>query len=115
MTKWIAGLAFLALAQGVASQDVIRLKNGRAIRPGDTSRRISALAGGRHYIVQFGAYPGAAVRAELERRHIRVVGFVPDSALMVTGSGALDLEGLGVTWAGPLEAEDKISPLVARA
>ena len=45
MTKWIAGFALLALAQGVAAQDAIRLKSGKVIRPGHVSRRIPALVG----------------------------------------------------------------------
>jgi hypothetical protein len=63
--------------------------------------------------VQFRVYPGPEIREELARRHIRVLGYVPDSALMVSTGAALDLEGLDVTWAGALEAADKISPLLA--
>jgi hypothetical protein len=63
-----------------------------------------------HYIVQFRSYPGPALRQELARRRIRVLAYVPESALMVAGQAPLDLDGLGVTWLGRLAASDKLSP-----
>ena len=113
MKKWIAGLALLVAEDTVWGQGAIRLKSGRVIRPGETSRRVGILPGGTHYVLQFGSYPGSAVRLELERRHIRVLGYLPDSALTVVAGGTVDLEGLGVIWAGPLDGTDKISPLLS--
>jgi hypothetical protein len=42
-----------------------------------------------------------------------VLQYVPDNTLMVSGGVGLDLTVLGVTWAGALQAEDKISPVLA--
>jgi hypothetical protein len=53
------------------------------------------------------------MRQELERRGIRVLQYVPDSALMVASPVAPDLDGLEVLSAGALEPADKISPLLA--
>ena len=39
--------------------------------------------------------------------------YVPDNTLMVLAGRGLNLEGLGASWAGELEAEDKISPVLA--
>ncbi|MGA2772134.1 MAG: matrixin family metalloprotease [Bryobacteraceae bacterium] len=71
------------------------------------------LPGGRHYLLQFPSYPGPELRQELARRRIRVLQYVPDNTLMALAGPGLNLEGLGVIWAGELEAEDKISPLLA--
>jgi hypothetical protein len=63
--------------------------------------------------VQFPSYPGLEARQELALRRIRVLQYVPDNTLMVLAGRGSNLEGLGVIWAGELEAEDKISPLLA--
>lgn len=88
---------------------VIRLKT-RSIRHGGGPYPALRRGSGKHVILQFGSYPGPEVREELARRGIRVLGYVPDSALMVSAGQALDLQGLDVTWAGTLDATDKISP-----
>jgi hypothetical protein len=94
----------------------IRLKHRTIRAPAGLERIARPLPASRpgHYIVQFASYPGPDVRQELARRQIRVLQYVPDSALLVAGSG-MDLDGLDVTWAGPLEADDKLSPLAAEA
>jgi hypothetical protein len=71
------------------------------------------LLGGRHYLLQFPSYPGPEVRQELARHGIRVLQYVPDNTLMVLAGQGSNMEGLGASWAGELEAEDKISPLLA--
>jgi hypothetical protein len=88
---------------------VIRLKT-RSIHHGGGPDSAIRRGYGKHVILQFGSYPGPEVREELARRGIRVLEYVPDSALMVSAGKALDLEGLDVTWAGTLDAADKISP-----
>ncbi|MBS1856271.1 MAG: matrixin family metalloprotease [Acidobacteria bacterium] len=98
--------ALLLLAAPVLLGQPIRLKAGAVARvPG----RIRA----GHVIVQFPGYPDAAVREDLVRRGLRVLEYVPDNALMVAAGPRADLSGLNVAWAGALEAEDKISPLLA--
>ncbi|MBZ5727087.1 MAG: matrixin family metalloprotease [Acidobacteriia bacterium] len=67
----------------------------------------------RHFLVQFASYPGPDLRNQLAQRHIQVLAYVPDDSLMVSGLPPLNLAGLGVSWSGPLDAADKISPALA--
>jgi hypothetical protein len=107
-----------AVAAAAWSQNVIRLKT-RDLPHAASSRMLSRLperpAGQRqqHYILSFRTAPSPALRRELERRGMRVVASVPDSALMVTAAQGADVSGLDVVWAGALDARDKLSPLVA--
>ena len=110
--------ASFLLASGLCAQGPIRLKaRGAGQISSRTLRRppgqIRYTARGAHYILQFTSFPGAQTRRELERRGVRVLQYVPDSALMVSSVTAPDLNGLEVTWAGPLQAVDKISPVLA--
>jgi hypothetical protein len=75
---------------------------------------LTAIPPRQHWILQFRTHPGAAILGELEGRGIRVLGYVPDSGLMVAAAKPAGLQGLEATWAGPLEAADKISPELAR-
>ena len=93
------------LAMSLANAAPIRLKS-RVLEP--AAARPMPL--GHHYILQFRASPGPKLRAELARRGIRVLGYVPDAALMVSSQAPPDLSGLEVTWAGSLAASDKLSP-----
>jgi hypothetical protein len=100
--------------------DLIRLKN-RTIDPHRCAvepcpaRAVPAQRGRlpQHYIVQFRSSPGAEIRDELARRRIRVLAYVPESALMVVAAGPLDLRGMEVAWTGSLEAADKLSPALS--
>jgi hypothetical protein len=112
------GLLSLLLAPFLRSQDQVRLKTG-AIDTRGSRVDLRALSGPRslrerrHWILQFRSYPGAGLRAELERRGIRVLEYVPDFALVVSAAGALDLDALDIRWAGALAPAGKISPLAA--
>lgn len=102
--QWISGAVCLLLAHSAWAGSAIHLK----------SRTISSLSGvsgkiGKHYLVQFRSYPDAGVRAELARRGVRVLGYVPDSTLMVVSETAPDLEGLDVNSVGSMAASDKLS------
>ncbi len=113
MSKLILlGLAALVAAPGARAQDAIRLRN-RAFRPAETMPRAELPRERSHYILQFRGFPGPTLRAELAKRGVRVLGYVPDSALMVSGEGALNLEGMDLEWSGPLDPADKISPALA--
>jgi len=109
-------LASLLVGHLTWAQGVIRLKT----RTIDTAQAASQgrlagrpLPGGRHYLLQFPSYPGPDVREQLALRRIRVLQYVPDNTLMVLAGRGSNLEGLTVVWAGELEAEDKISPVLA--
>lgn len=66
--------------------------------------------GRTHLIVQFDQAPGSATIAELKARGAAVLGHLPVNALILAAGDGLDLDNLGVRWAGELEAPDKISP-----
>jgi Matrixin/Bacterial Ig domain len=68
----------------------------------------------RHMIVQFDGPPSAATTAALTARGVAVLQDVPDNALLVRMDGRVSLDGLGVRYAEPIDAEDKISPLIVR-
>jgi len=109
-------MACLLLGDLTWAQGAIRLKT----RTIDTAQLVSQgppagrpLLGGRHYLLQFPSYPGPEVRQALARHGIRMLQYVPDNTLMVLAGQGSNIEGLGVSWAGELEAEDKISPVLA--
>ena len=105
----ILGIAALLTAQSAWPQEAIRLKN-RSFQPVRVEVNGSGLPAGSHYLLRFKEFPGPAVRRELERRHVRVLAYVPDSALMVSSQRPPELGGLGVTWTGQLDPADKLSP-----
>ncbi len=72
----------------------------------------AAEAGTGHLVLQFDEAPSQEQRAVLRDRGANVLADVPDNALMISTARTLDLTGLGVTSAEPLEAGQKISPLI---
>src|ERR1035441_8914425 len=112
---WAAGLMPVLLAQTAYSQGVIRLKTG-SISPAPaigSARRETAPGAALHSLVLFNSYADADVRATLGRRRIRVLAYVPENTLMVSGPAPLNLVGLDVAWTGPLDPQAKISPILA--
>ncbi|MEN6605356.1 MAG: matrixin family metalloprotease [Bryobacteraceae bacterium] len=67
-------------------------------------------AGRRHLILQFREAPGSIDKQELTRRGIRILGAVPESALMVSVPDEVSVEDLDLRWAGALPPESKVSP-----
>jgi hypothetical protein len=102
--KFLVAVCLVLCSVGAVAQPPIRLKS----RQIDTATPRPELRGG-HYLLQFGRNPGPEVHAELLRRGIRVLGSLPESALLASSPNAPDLEGLEVTWAGPLAPADKLS------
>src|SRR5215467_6022629 len=105
----LAIAAALSLWIGTVGAQPLRMKarlnagRPRAVHP--TS------AAGTHFLLQFHRYPDASVRAELTRRGMRVLEYVPDNGLLVSGS-AIELRGLELASWGPVQAADKLSPLL---
>jgi hypothetical protein len=100
----------LTLVPSAWGQPALRLKaraGGRIARTGPGP------AAGTHYIVQFRSEPGLAEKRELERRGLRVLQYVPDSALMVAGRTPPDVHGLDVLSVATMSVSDKISPVLA--
>lgn len=105
---WLIRTACVALLLTIpsgAADQLIRLKTS-TVNPLASTRPVA----GRHFILKFADYPGPAVQAVLQQRGIRVLGYVPDNSLMVASDTPPDLGQLGATWAGSLEAYEKLSP-----
>lgn len=102
----LLGLLLASLPGCLRADDAIRFKTRDAYPP--RAKRPAGEA--RHLILRFEARPDGRMAAELEHRGIHVLAYLPESALMVALRGVPDLSGLGVTWAGPMAAADKISP-----
>ncbi len=65
-----------------------------------------------HVVVEFRNTPQPEQIAELELRGARVLGYVPDNALLVAASDETRFEGLNLRWAGRLRQADKLSRLL---
>lgn len=108
-------LLFVAgLATGFA-QPVLHFKT-RQIRP-DPSRVVTRIDTpvpfrSGHLMLQFSQPPSADVIAALEARGVTVLRGIPENGLLVTLSRPASLEGLGAIYAAPIEATDKISPII---
>src|SRR5471030_4736 len=103
----------MLLTPWAQAQQGIRLKARGAISrygPNRQAGRLPHLP--HHYVLEFRTYPGPGTRQELGRRGIRVLQYLPDRGLMVSSDAQPDLAGLEVTWAGALDPDDKISPLL---
>ena len=113
MTTWrrLRNLGILStlLLPTVSGAALIHLKNRtiQAEGKGDIARLPGAASPGQHWILQFSTFPDAAIRAELRRRGVRILDYVPAAALMISFASAPDLRGLHVVWAGQLEAIDR--------
>ena len=73
----------------------------------------SSLSGSGHLLMQFNRPPTAGQVSELTSRGVAVLADVPEDGLLVSVTGPVNLRGLGVRYAAPLEASDKISALDA--
>jgi hypothetical protein len=111
----VAAALLPLLAQAAWPQGVIRLKTrsfSPAAAPGSVRPGRTAAAKPQHDLILFASYPGPDVLTELARRRIQVLAYVPENALLVSAL-VLNLQGLNVTWAGPMDPADKISPVIA--
>jgi hypothetical protein len=66
-----------------------------------------------HLILQFDQAPTQILIGELNARGVTVLQSIPENALLVTVNRPVSLEGLGVSYAAPLDPADKVSPLIA--
>ncbi|MDR3702791.1 MAG: matrixin family metalloprotease [Candidatus Sulfopaludibacter sp.] len=101
-------ICLILLSQCAWAGDLIRLKS-RTIDGAQDGLRRETPPSGKYWLVQFQEYPGARLRAELVRRGFRIIGYVPDSSLLLEAPKMADLSGLGARWTGPLDAADKLS------
>ncbi len=73
----------------------------------------SSTSGSGHLLVQFDRTPTSQHINQLVGRGVTVLADVPENGLLVSVSGPVRLGGLGVRYAAPIAAADKISPLAA--
>lgn len=109
-------LAAILLCGSAFGQSSLRLKtHSIATDPAQVVSEAegSGPAGNGHLLMQFGRPPSAARVAELSARGVTVLADVPDNGLLVSVAGPVALTGLGVRYAAPIAAADKISPLAA--
>jgi len=66
-----------------------------------------------HLLLQFNQPPSTEQIAELKRRGLNVLQDVPENGLLVSLEQRSSLAGLDVRYAAPIQAVDKISPLIA--
>jgi hypothetical protein len=110
----IGGVLVLLLLQWGSSASAVRLKNP-AIAANLATAPPSGSGPSSHWIFQFKDFPDVAVRGELARRGVRVLEYVPDSALIVSfhqspDRQSPDLTGLNITWTGQLTPADRTAP-----
>jgi hypothetical protein len=73
----------------------------------------SSASGSGHLLVQFDHTPSAQHISDLTSRGVTVLADVPENGVLVSVAGPVSLGGLGVRYAAPIAAADKISPLAA--
>ena len=74
--------------------------------------RVESAVGVGHLLVQFEEAPTVAQLAELRARGATVLLDVPENAVLVSVQRSLDLSGIGASYAAPLDARVKLSPLI---
>ena len=104
----VAGL--LVGQMTVAGQEIhLKARAGNTTRSMDSELR-AAKTGVAHQIVQFDHLPGVADLNALLAAGYKVIGAVPDNAVMVVGPVAVTVQAAGVSWIGQLQVSDKLSP-----
>ena len=72
----------------------------------------SSVSGAGHLLVQFNRRPTVQHISDLTSRGVTVLADVPENGLLVSVTGPVRLGGLGIRYAAPVAAADKISALV---
>lgn len=97
---------------------MLRLKSRRAVATGyspSTVRQNTRTPGQSHWIVQFSSAPGLSQLAELGRRGVRLLSYVPDNGLSVVARENTVWDDLNAQWIGQLQPQEKISPALTNA
>ncbi|MBM3788232.1 MAG: hypothetical protein FJW30_28180, partial [Acidobacteria bacterium] len=104
--RGLAAAMVLVAGAGALNAGIhLKARAGRAER---IERSKSRSAERAHYIVHFESVPNDDTRKALSKRGLRVVAYLPDTAVIVGVSGEPRFEGLGVTGYESLTAEDKL-------
>lgn len=81
------------------------------MQPGAMRLRTAVDSGERtHLLVRFDEGLNDELRVRCERQGVRIVAYVPDDAYLISTPSVSALEGLGVMYAGMLEAGHKLGP-----
>ncbi len=107
------------LISGVASGQTSLILKTRRVRTDPAQVVIetqgSSQTGSGHLLMQFSHPASARDIRELAWRGVTVLADVPENGLLVSVAGPVRLDGLGVRYAAPVAAADKISPLLGSA
>jgi hypothetical protein len=102
---------------GVAAAQTSLILKTRKIRTDPaqlvTEVQGSSPVGSGHLLMQLHRPPTAVQMTELASRGVNVLADVPEDGLLVSVAGPVNLSGLGVRYAAPIDASDKISALDA--
>jgi hypothetical protein len=103
-------VAGLLVGQMTAAGQEIHLKARVRNTPRNMGELRAAKTGVAHQIVQFDHLPGVADLNALLVAGYKVIGAVPDNAVMVVGPTAVTVQAAGMSWVGQLHVSDKLSP-----
>ena len=105
------------LISGIASAQTSLILKSRKIHTDPaqvvTEAQGSSLSGSGHLLMQFHRPPTAGQVSELAARGATVLADVPEDGVLVSVAGPVNLSGLGVRYAAPVDPSDKISALDA--
>lgn len=105
------------LISGVATAQTSLILKSRKIHTDPaqvvTEAQGSSPSGSGHLLMQFHRPPTAGQVSELAARGVAVLADVPEDGLLVSVVGPVNLSGLGVRYAAPIDPSDKISALDA--
>lgn len=105
------------LISGVATAQTSLILKSRKIHTDPaqvvTEAQGSSPSGSGHLMIQFHRPPTAGQVSELAARGATVLADVPEDGVLVSVAGPVNLSGLGVRYAAPIDPSDKISALDA--
>jgi len=114
LSSWPVSLrasAALAILVSMPVSGDVHLKS-RTVRSEPENRVYRAksrIEGRHHLLVHFEAPPGETERAELQKRGMRVVAYLPDTGVIVGLTGDPRLDGMSITGYESLTPADKLS------
>ena len=107
----LLGAILLGLVQVASSQPRYKVAIPQDKTAPRQARGLAAAAAG-HLVVQFADSPSAEQVSGLRARGAKVLVDIAENAVLIQAPGNLDLSGLGVTSAEPLQPALKISPFI---
>lgn len=115
--RLIAAAALAAVLSGAEIPLYLKTRTITAPRRAEESRtaaprRLSTTR--RHLLVQFREAPRAEWVQELQKRGAAVLDYVPDHGFLLSVPDGVNLDGMDVTLAEPLDPADKLSPRLRR-